>query len=121
VYTLEEDHEEAWNAERLSAHHFAVTGRRIERAMRMTDFALDEAADRFQRILEASGVSARLEDLGIEPGDVVHIADSELVWEPDLVEDAQAGPPQRVRKTRRQRLEEQFGAGDVEPDADERG
>jgi GTP-binding protein len=75
----------------------------------MTDFSLEEGADRFQRVLEASGISARLDELGIEPGDVVHIADGELVWEADLVEAGQERPAGRVRKTRRQRTQVRLG------------
>ena len=46
----------------------------------MTDFSRDEAVERFQRLLESSGISVELGRLGIESGDVVHIADIELVW-----------------------------------------
>ena len=79
-YTLENVDERAWNTDRLSRHHFAVTGIGIERFTRMTDFSRDEAVERFQRLLESSGISAELGRLGIEAGDVVHIADLELVW-----------------------------------------
>ena len=79
-YTLENVDERAWSADRLSRHHFAVTGIGIERFTRMTDFSRDEAVERFQRLLESSGISAELGRLGIESGDVVHIADIELVW-----------------------------------------
>ena len=41
VYSLEDD-ESAWEAERLSAHHFEVNGTKIERSLLMTDFSLDE-------------------------------------------------------------------------------
>jgi GTP-binding protein len=79
-YTLENVDERAWNVDRLSRHHFAVTGIGIERFTRMTDFSRDEAVERFQRLLESSGISNELERLGVEAGDVVHIADIELVW-----------------------------------------
>jgi Obg family GTPase CgtA-like protein len=46
----------------------------------MTNFGNDEAVDRFQRMLTSSGIAEHLDRLGIQPGDVVHIADSELVW-----------------------------------------
>jgi GTP-binding protein len=108
VYRLDDVDDDAWEARRLSEHHFEVSGVRIERALLMTDFSLDEAVDRFQRILEASGVSDRLAQLGIEPGDTVHIADSELVWEQDLLEAEQAAERPRLRKTRRQRIAERF-------------
>ena len=79
-YTLENVNERAWSADRLSRHHFVVTGIGIERFTRMTDFSRDEAVERFQRLLESSGISVELGRLGIESGDVVHIADIELVW-----------------------------------------
>jgi GTP-binding protein len=79
-YTLENVDERAWNVDRLSRHHFAVTGIGIERFTRMTDFSRDEAVERFQRLLESSGISDELGRLGVESGDVVHIADLELVW-----------------------------------------
>ena len=46
----------------------------------MTDFSREEAVERFQRLLESSGISDELGRLGIESGDVVHIAEVELVW-----------------------------------------
>jgi GTP-binding protein len=79
-YTLENVDERAWNVDRLSRHHFAVTGIGIERFTRMTDFSRDEAVERFQRLLQSSGISGELERLGVASGDVVHIADIELVW-----------------------------------------
>ena len=79
-YTLESVDERAWNVDRLSRHHFAVTGIGIERFTRMTDFSRDEAVERFQRLLESSGISDELGRLGVESGDVVHIAGLELVW-----------------------------------------
>lgn len=79
-YTLENIDERAWQAQRLSKHHFVVTGVGVERFTRMTDFSRDEAIDRFQRLLESSGISTELERLGVEPGDVVHIAEHELIW-----------------------------------------
>jgi GTPase len=79
-YTLENVDERAWSADRLSRHHFVVTGIGIERFTRMTDFSREEAVERFQRLLESSGISDELGRLGIESGDVVHIANIELVW-----------------------------------------
>lgn len=111
IYTLDELNEEQWYAERLSAHHYQVEGRKIERTLIMTDFSLPEAADRFQRILEASGISKRLEDLGIQPGDVVHIGDAELIWESEVAEAEEQVAPRR--RTRRQRLEDKFGKDEL--------
>jgi GTP-binding protein len=79
-YTLENADERAWSAERLSRHHFAVTGVGVERFTHMTDFSREEGIERYQHFLESSGISAELESLGIEEGDVVHIANHDLVW-----------------------------------------
>jgi hypothetical protein len=46
----------------------------------MTDFSRDEGQERFERFLESSGITAELERLGIEDGDIVHIGNHELVW-----------------------------------------
>ena len=79
-YTLESVDERAWSVERLSRHHFTVSGVSVERFTHMTNFASEEGAARFQRMLEASGITAELTRLGIAPGDIVHIADRELTW-----------------------------------------
>jgi GTP-binding protein len=57
-----------------------VAGRGIERAAAMTYWEYDEAVLRFQRILEALGVRAALEEVGVEVGDTVYIGDYELEW-----------------------------------------
>ncbi len=114
VYTLEQVREDYWEAERLSRHHFEVRGPKIERITKMTDFANEEAAERFQNILEASGISQRLEELGVQPGDVVHIAGQELIWDQAALEmERQAEAQQRRRRTRRERMMARMG---IEPE-----
>jgi GTP-binding protein len=107
VYTLASVDEKAWQAERLSRHHFAVTGIGVERFTRMTDFSREEGVERFQRFLETSGISQELTRLGVEDGDVVHIADYDLIWGEQL--DADGAKPARTRRTARQRLAERGG------------
>jgi GTP-binding protein len=58
-----------------------VRGPEIERVVAMTNWDYDEAVMRFQRILEAMGISAALEEAGIELGDTVRIGDTELEWQ----------------------------------------
>jgi GTP-binding protein len=82
--------ERMWRVERVSAHHWRVSGGRIERLVRMTDFANEEAAARLQRVLAMSGVSSRLLKEGVAPGDVVHIAERELIWDEEAYEAEQA-------------------------------
>jgi GTP-binding protein len=105
VFTLAKVDERAWQARRLSQHHFEVNGIAIERFAKMTNWELEDAVDRFQRVLEASGITAELERQGIESGDIVRLAGRELVWgEPD--------EPEPVRR----RTAAQRKAGDVEED-----
>lgn len=57
-----------------------VRGTRIERAAVMTNWDYYEAGLRFQRILDAMGISRALEQAGVQDGDVVAIGKTELVW-----------------------------------------
>ena len=111
TFTLDAADETYWEAEQLSTHHFEVRGVKLERAMKMTDFGNEEAADRFQRVLEAAGVSKKLEQMGIQPGDFVHIADAELVWDEAALEAERQVEARRQRRTRRERIEDAYGAG----------
>ncbi len=91
--------ERRYEVERLSRHHFLVRGTRIERLASMTDFANEEAAQRFQNVLEASGIATRLTEAGIQDGDVVHLGDYELIWgeQPDEADRKRAGGRHRRR------------------------
>jgi GTP-binding protein len=80
IYTIGNIDERAWEVERTGEDSFLVTGVGIERFTRMTNFDLWEASDRFQRVLDRSGISAELTRQGILQGDVVTIATHELVW-----------------------------------------
>lgn len=86
---------DAFAVEREADGAFRVRGRRIERLTAMTDFENEESAARFQRDLERLGIDAELRRRGIEPGDVVRIGRSELVWEPDVGPEAVAAPRRR--------------------------
>ncbi len=58
-----------------------VRGKRIERAAAMTNWDYYEAVFRFQRILEAMGITKELEEAGVVEGDTVFIGDTtELNW-----------------------------------------
>jgi GTP-binding protein len=109
VYTLDSVDDNAWEASQLSAHHYEVQGRKVERMLKMTDFLNEEAAERFQRILEGSGISKRLEGMGIQPGDIVHIADAELIWDEAALEAERLVAGQGRRRTHKERLRDSFG------------
>ncbi len=57
-----------------------VRGAHIERIAAMTNWDYYEAVARFQRILEALGISQALAAAGIKDGDIVRIGATELVW-----------------------------------------
>ena len=61
-------------------NRWRVRGVRIERAAAMTNWNYYEAQMRFQRILEALGISDALERAGVKDGDVVMIGGTELIW-----------------------------------------
>jgi GTP-binding protein len=58
-----------------------VSGANVERAAAMTVWNLDEAVRRFHRMLDRTGITAALEEAGVQPGDTVIIGEQELVWE----------------------------------------
>ncbi|MBZ0306701.1 MAG: GTPase ObgE, partial [Anaerolineae bacterium] len=80
VPTYEMNQEVVFNVEKLEEGVFQVTGKQIERAVKMTYWELDEAVARFQRILQTLGISAALEKQGVRVGDTVIIGDTELEW-----------------------------------------
>jgi len=57
-----------------------VHGVRIERVASMTNWDYYESGLRFQRILDAMGISRALEEAGAQDGDVVVVGKTELVW-----------------------------------------
>ncbi len=73
VYRLEgEDHLEV---ERFSRHSWGVKGKKVERAISMTDFENGEAVDYLRRRLAKMGVEDALKKAGAQPGDDVAIGD----------------------------------------------
>jgi len=58
-----------------------VRGTEVERVVAMTNWELDEAVQRFQRIADAIGLKAALREAGVQPGDTVHIGEVELEWQ----------------------------------------
>ena len=70
----------AFEVKKLEAGVFLVSGKAIERAVMMTYWDYDDAIMRFQRILEATGITAALEAAGVKVGDTVYIGEMELEW-----------------------------------------
>jgi GTP-binding protein len=76
---VDED-ENQFRIERLDDASFRVSGVRVERSAAMTDWANEAAVRRFQRILEAMGITDALREHGAEEGHTVVIGDAELEW-----------------------------------------
>ena len=63
-----------------SASGWHVRGIAIERAAQMTNWNQEESAARFQRILEAMGITMALREAGVAEGDTVFVGKVELQW-----------------------------------------
>lgn len=59
---------------------FVVRGRRVERAVGMTNQESEEGMARLQTTLEKMGVTKALEEAGVKVGDVVRFGRVELYW-----------------------------------------
>ena len=59
---------------------FVVTGAEIEKMLKMTWFASDEAFARFSKKLRKLGIDDKLKEMGIEEGDTIRILDYEFEY-----------------------------------------
>jgi GTP-binding protein len=59
---------------------FVVTGAEIEKMLKMTWFASDEAFARFSKKLRKLGIDDKLKEMGIEEGDIIRILDYEFEY-----------------------------------------
>jgi len=72
--------ERAFTIHRLDVDLWEVRGIAIERAAQMTNWDYYEAGMRFQRIMEAMGISEALREAGVVDEHTVQIAGVELIW-----------------------------------------
>jgi len=59
---------------------FIVKGKRVERAVNMTNLESEESMDRLQVTLAKMGVTKALEEAGVQVGDKVRFGKVELYW-----------------------------------------
>jgi len=78
--TASSDEERRWHAARLHDGSFVVRGTQIERVVAMTNFNIEEAISRLQRVLDRTGISRQLERLGARDGSPVTIGAHTLTW-----------------------------------------
>lgn len=72
---------DAFTIERLGHESWRVHGQSIEKMANRTYFEFPETAARFQRILDARGISEALEEAGVQNGHLVYIGNEELEWQ----------------------------------------
>lgn len=77
VYKFEEK-EEDFTITRDSDGAYVVSGEKIERLFKMTDFSRDESVRRFARQMRGLGVDDALREKGAKDGDTVRILDFEF-------------------------------------------
>src|SRR5699024_7208165 len=70
VYRYEKE-EAPFTISRDTDGAFKLSGHEIERLFQMTDFAREEAAQRFSRQLRTMGVDKALRDKGVKDGDTI--------------------------------------------------
>ena len=63
---------------------FRVVSQRLETMVAMTNWGYAEAADRFERVLEATGVLAALAAAGCKKGDLVMVGDVDFNYSPTV-------------------------------------
>lgn len=67
--------EEPYTISRLDNGDYVISGDEVEKLFRMTKFTTDEGINRFTRRLRKMGIDDKLEELGAQEGDIVHILD----------------------------------------------
>jgi GTP-binding protein len=77
VYRLEKE-APAFEISRDSSGTFILSGEKIEKLFKMTDFSREESVRRFARQLRAMGVDAALRERGAKDGDIVKLLDYEF-------------------------------------------
>lgn len=77
IYRYEKE-EEAFRITRDPDGAFVLSGAKIEKLFKMTDFTRDESAQRFARQLRSMGVDQALRDRGAVDGDTVRLLDYEF-------------------------------------------
>ncbi|MFA8439667.1 GTPase ObgE [Pueribacillus sp. YX66] len=77
IYGFEKE-EKLFTITRAGDGAFVISGKKLERLFKMTDFSREESARRFSRQLRSLGVDDALRELGAEDGDVVRLLDFEF-------------------------------------------
>ena len=60
---------------------YVISGEKVEKMFKMTNFNTEEALVRFSNKLRKMGLDEELEKMGINDGDIVRIMDYEFEWQ----------------------------------------
>lgn len=77
---------------------YRVSGRFVERVASMSDVGLDQSLDRMQKSFKRLGVDKALRVAGVKDGDVVKVAELEMVWGDAMPERPKEGRRRKPRK-----------------------
>jgi GTP-binding protein len=77
VYTLK-DEKPSFTISRDSDGAFILSGEKVEKLFKMTDFSRDESVRRFARQLRKMGVDDALRERGAKDGDTVRLLEFEF-------------------------------------------
>ena len=77
-------HQKPYKIERINSNTWVLSGKELEKLLKMTRFNSDESALRFARKLKNLGVDDELKALGAKEGDIVRILDQEFEYEERL-------------------------------------
>ncbi len=78
---LKEAEETSFTITKVEEGVYRLSGEEIERLAAMTPWTVEEAVERFDRILVARGITRQMDELGVDTGDTVLIGDIELEWQ----------------------------------------
>lgn len=73
--------EEPYKVIKENDHTYLIKGKEIEKLLRMTWFASDEAYARFSRKMKKMGIEDKLRKMGIQNGDIIKILDYEFEYQ----------------------------------------
>lgn len=73
--------EEPFKVIKENDHTYRVKGKEIEKILRMTWFASDEAYSRFSKKMKRMGIEEKLKEKGIQNGDIIKILDYEFEYQ----------------------------------------
>lgn len=80
IVTLDEENDPEVFVHEAAPGEWRLTGDRLEKAARMTNWEYSDAVSRFGRIMNALGATDKLKEAGAKDGDLVMVGPADFVW-----------------------------------------